>query len=196
MNTLTILHQQSIITETLFYSMTANSQKPLSAKPLGYFLAVLGGTLGGPLGWITSPVVLFILNNVMKGKEEKQPNRFLVWGLIGIIGVPISLLPIIGSMNNTTTTVNNSQNNTELSTPKPEDTTGVNMKNYSKLQSGMSYEEVVAILGQNGEEISSNDIAGYKNVMYKWNGDSGFGANMNAMFQNGKLIQKAQYGLQ
>ncbi len=176
--------------------MTANSQKPLSAKPLGYFLAVLGGTLGGPLGWITSPVVLFILNNVMKGKEEKQPNRFLVWGLIGIIGVPISLLPIIGSMNNTTTTVNNSQNNTELSTPKPEDTTGVNMKNYSKLQSGMSYEEVVAILGQNGEEISSNDIAGYKNVMYKWNGDSGFGANMNAMFQNGKLIQKAQYGLQ
>lgn len=177
--------------------MTTNPQKPLSAKPLGYFLAVLGGTLGGPLGLIASPVVLLILNNVMKGKEEKQPNRFLVWGLIGIIGAPISLTPtMIGTMNNATITGDNSQNSTKLSTPKPEDTTGVNTKNYSKLQTGMSYEEVVAILGQNGEEISSNDIAGYKNVMYKWNGDSGFGANMNAMFQNGKLIQKAQYGLQ
>jgi len=175
--------------------MTTNPQKPLSEKPLGYLLAVLGGTLGAPLGWITSPVVLVILNNVMKEKEGKQPNRFLVWSLIGIIGAPISLAPIIGSMNNNTSTGNNSQNNTELSTPKPEDTTGVNMENYSKLQTGMSYEEVVSILGSNGEEMSSNDIAGYKNVMYKWDGDGSFGANMNAMFQNGKLIQKAQYGL-
>jgi len=56
--------------------MTTNSQKPLSEKPLGYLIAVLGGTLGFPLGWITSPVVLLILNNVMKEKEGKQPNRF------------------------------------------------------------------------------------------------------------------------
>jgi hypothetical protein len=159
------------------------------------FSQFLGGTLGAPLGWITSPVVLVILNNVMKEKEGKQPNRFLVWSLIGIIGAPISLAPIIGSMNNNTSTGNNSQNNTELSTPKPEDTTGVNMVNYSKLQTGMSYEEVVSILGSNGEEMSSNDIAGYKSVMYKWDGDGSFGANLNAMFQNGKLIQKAQYGL-
>lgn len=29
--------------------------------------------------------------------------------------------------------------------------------------------------------------------MYQWGG--GFGANMNAIFQNGKLVQKAQFGL-
>ena len=56
-------------------------------------------------------------------------------------------------------------------------------------------EEVVAILGKEGEEMSSNDVAGYNTVMYKWDGDSGFGANMNGMFQNGKLVQKAQFGL-
>jgi hypothetical protein len=66
-------------------------QKPLSERPLGYFLAVLGGLIGSPLGLLTSPGVLFLLNKNMKGKEGKQPNRFAVWALIGILGAPINL---------------------------------------------------------------------------------------------------------
>jgi hypothetical protein len=31
----------------------------------------------------------------MKPKDGKHPNRFLAWSLIGIIGVPISLAPIL-----------------------------------------------------------------------------------------------------
>jgi hypothetical protein len=158
-------------------------------------LAVLGGTLGAPIGWITSPIVLLILNNVMTKKDNKQPNRFLAWGLIGIVGAPISLAPMLGNMKTTDNSNNIEGDKTELSTPQPQNTSGVNMDNYNKIQTGMSYEEVVSVLGKQGEEMSSNDIAGYKNVMYKWDGDSGFGANMNAMFQNGKLIQKAQFGL-
>ena len=171
-------------------------KKPLSEKPLGYLLAVLGGTLGAPIGWITSPIVLLILNNVMTKKDDKHPNRFLVWGLIGIVGAPISLAPMLGNMKTTNNSNNIGGDKTELSTQQPQNTSGVNMDNYNKIQTGMSYEEVVSILGKQGEEMSSNDIAGYKNVMYKWDGDSGFGANMNAMFQNGKLIQKAQFNLQ
>jgi len=75
--------------------MNTNPQKPLSEKPLGYLIAVLGGTLGFPLGWITSPFVLVILNNMMQGKEGKQPNRFLVWSLIGFFGAPISAFPYL-----------------------------------------------------------------------------------------------------
>jgi hypothetical protein len=72
----------------------------------------------------------------------------------------------------------------------------VNMENYNKLQTGMSYSQVATILGKQGEELSSSDVAGIKTVMYKWDGDEGgFGANMNAMFQNGKLIMKSQFGL-
>ena len=179
--------------------MTQKVNQPLSEKPVGYLLAVLGGTLGAPLGWIASPIVLLILNNVMTKKDEKQPNRFLVWGLIGIVGAPISLAPIISNMNTASTSNGNtsitSSSNSEPQSTVPKDTSGVNMENYSKIQTGMSYEEVVAILGKQGEEVSSNDIAGYKNVMYKWEGDTGFGANMNAMFQDGKLFQKAQFGL-
>jgi len=67
------------------------NQKPLSERPLGYGLALLGGLLGAPLGLLTSPAVLYVLNQQMKPKEGKQPNRFAAWALIGIIGAPISL---------------------------------------------------------------------------------------------------------
>ena len=69
----------------------------------------------------------------------------------------------------------------------------VDMAAYSQLQTGMSYEQAVEILGKPGTELSSNEIGGTRTVLYQW--DAGFGANMNAMFQDGQLIQKAQFGL-
>lgn len=72
---------------------------------------------------------------------------------------------------------------------------GVTLANFQKLETGMTYEQVVEILGDPGEELSRSDIAGYTTVMYSWNGEGGFGANMNAMFQNGKMVSKAQLGL-
>jgi len=70
---------------------------------------------------------------------------------------------------------------------------GVTLENFGRIKDGMSYSDVVKILGKEGTEISSSNIAGYKTVMYQWEGQ-GFG-NMNAMFQNGKLVSKAQFGL-
>jgi hypothetical protein len=66
---------------------------------------------------------------------------------------------------------------------------------YDALQSGMSYADAVAVLGCAGEELSSSEMAGYKTVMFMWDGNS-FGANMNAMFQNDAMVSKAQFGLE
>jgi hypothetical protein len=56
----------------------------------------------------------------------------------------------------------------------------------------MSYQQVVGIMGAQGQELSRSTIAGYTTIMYMWqNAD---GSNMNAMFQSDKLIQKAQLG--
>ena len=70
----------------------------------------------------------------------------------------------------------------------------VTKQQYSMLKSGASYSEAVEILGCEGEEMSSSDLAGISTIMYMWQGNS-MGANMNAMFQNGRLINKAQFGL-
>ncbi|KGG12716.1 MULTISPECIES: hypothetical protein [Prochlorococcus] len=72
-------------------SSNKKGQRPLSSKKRGYLLAILGGTLGGQIGWITSPLVLYLLNKKLKESDEKQPNRFKYWALIGLIGAPLSM---------------------------------------------------------------------------------------------------------
>lgn len=68
----------------------------------------------------------------------------------------------------------------------------ITLAKFNKLKAGMTYEQATSILGRQGEVMSENSIAGTHTVMYQWgNGLS----NMNAMFQDGKLIQKAQFGL-
>jgi len=77
----------------------------------------------------------------------------------------------------------------------------VTMASYSQIQNGMTYQQVVQIIGHPGTESSSNHMDGVPGVMasvdtvmYQWVNPGG--SNMNAMFQNNKLIEKAQFGLQ
>ena len=71
----------------------------------------------------------------------------------------------------------------------------VSKAKYDRLQTGISYSSAVSILGCQGEEVARSEMAGYTTVMYNWYGSRLTGANMNVMFQNNKLVQKAQFGL-
>src|SRR5262249_52917324 len=62
-----------------------------------------------------------------------------------------------------------------------------------RISEGMTYEQVVSIIGSPGELLISNEIGGIKTLTYSWKNANG--SNINAIFQNGKLIQKAQLGL-
>lgn len=64
---------------------------------------------------------------------------------------------------------------------------------YNKIQNGMTYEEVKAILGE-GELISYGKIANVESTMYEYiNKD---GSNANFTFSNNSLQMKAQVGLE
>jgi len=70
---------------------------------------------------------------------------------------------------------------------------GITKEKYDRLTTGMSYADVQQIMGETGEELTKNELAGITTVMYSWkNAD---GSNMNVMFQNDSLVQKAQFGL-
>lgn len=69
----------------------------------------------------------------------------------------------------------------------------VTLAEYEQAETGMSYEKVVAVVGASGQEMSRSEADGYSVVMYYWSNDNG--SNMNAMFENGKLSNKAQVGL-
>lgn len=68
------------------------------------------------------------------------------------------------------------------------------LENFNKIQTGMSYEEVVKILGTEGKLLNEYEYKNVKTKMYKWDGVIP-GENMNAIFQDGKLTTKAQYAL-
>lgn len=69
----------------------------------------------------------------------------------------------------------------------------VTMAEYNQLQNGVSYADAVRVISESGEEMSRSDLAGIVTAMYSWAIPNG--SNMNAMFQNDAMVQKAQFGL-
>lgn len=68
---------------------------------------------------------------------------------------------------------------------------------FESIKNGMTYKEVVKIIGGEGELISESGASGDElhTVMYMYNGKGSTGANANFMFQDDKLVNKAQVGL-
>lgn len=64
---------------------------------------------------------------------------------------------------------------------------------YDQVQNGMTYDQAQAIIGEPGHELSRSEFGQMETVMYSWSNADG--SNMNAMFQDGKLMNKAQFGL-
>ena len=70
------------------------------------------------------------------------------------------------------------------------------MANFNRLQNGMTYAQVVQILGKEGEELNVMESGGIKIVLYKWDADEeDSDATMSVFFKNGKLDSKLQFAL-
>lgn len=73
---------------------------------------------------------------------------------------------------------------------------GITAEKFNAIESGMTYDEVVNIVGSDGELSSQVDIGDdeYKTEIYVWYG-AVTGSNANVTFQCGKVVAKAQLGL-
>lgn len=79
-----------------------------------------------------------------------------------------------------------------------DDAETISLEEFNQIQAGMTYDQVKAIIGSDGELISDVDIGmgeQYHTVIYTWYGNKTTGANANFTFQGGKLLSKAQIGL-
>ena len=75
----------------------------------------------------------------------------------------------------------------------------ISLEEFNKIETGMTYEQVCNIIGGKGTLNSSVDLDmgdEYKTEMYSWTGDGTIGANAIITFQGGKVMSKAQFGLQ
>src|SRR4051812_569811 len=69
--------------------------------------------------------------------------------------------------------------------------TGVTLAQFEQLQTDMTYEEAVKVLGRAGVEHARSELPGAGvTVIYSWPGAGSPGANMNATFQNYRLVAK------
>ena len=88
----------------------------------------------------------------------------------------------------------------KLSNTPPTNTSGsvqtgyATIDKFNQIEMGMTYEEVVKIMGSEGTVMSESEILDINTSIYYWYSKSGFG-NMNIMIQDGQVITKAQVGL-
>lgn len=74
----------------------------------------------------------------------------------------------------------------------------ITLDEFNAIKTGMTYEEVVHIIGTRGTLLSESNLnlgEEYVTRMYTWDGVGSLGANANVTFQNGKVVSKAQFGL-
>jgi len=65
---------------------------------------------------------------------------------------------------------------------------------YTALKAGMTYEEVIKILGSEGKLLNENEIGATKTATYQWKAEGSSGSNVQVIFSNGKMFQKFKYG--
>lgn len=119
-------------------------------------------------------------NYILNGKAV---NLFFDGGQKAIVGVRVDLAPPATDDSPTNTSTQAS-------------TTGVTVANFNRLQNGMTYAEVVKILGKEGNRESVMESGGMKIEMYKWvASEDGSDARLDAFFKNGKLDKKSQFAL-
>jgi hypothetical protein len=130
-------------------------------------------------------------------KSDSQANNLQAFFVIilALFGGGGLLIPVLGGKNSSLGVVVPTNAVANIITPQI-----IDQSKYGNVHEGMSYSEVVSIVGNSGSETSSNHTEGIKGVMesidtksYSWQNSDG--SNMMVIFQNDKLISKAQFGL-
>ncbi len=115
------------------------------------------------------------------GKKLKSGPLKIV---LGIIILSVIIGAIAGGSNNT-------------SSGNKKESNKITLEKFNKIETGMTYEQVVEIIGEEGTIISETDITGdgeYHTAMYYWYAENGI-SNANVTIQRGKVVSKAQIGL-
>lgn len=107
---------------------------------------------------------------------------------LGIFLLIVGLALVVAGFGGVASTEKTKENNPET----------ISLAEFNAISTGMTYEEVVNIIGSEGEVLSEVDIGAgeeYRTTMYTWEGEGSLGANANVTIQGGKVTAKAQLGL-
>ena len=87
-----------------------------------------------------------------------------------------------------------SPTNTASSTPAKSSSTDLTLAKYNQVKNGMTYKEVVDIMGSEGVQQSSSGEGKYKVETYKWEGNEPY-QFISVIFMDEKVYSKIQAGV-
>lgn len=117
------------------------------------------------------------------GKKLKSSGLRIFLGIL-ILLIGIASIASLGE-NNTSLT---SANSTEVQQQK------VTLEKFNKLETGMTYKQVVEIIGEDGTLSTESSYGNQSLKVYYWYSSNGI-SNATVSFSNGKLTAKSQIGL-
>ena len=123
--------------------------------------------------------------------QKKRIRDFKVLFVIALVFIVIAFVVVVLMQSNFNAENTNSSYSSVVSIAS-----SVNYENFEKIQTGMTYEQVVEIFGKEGKIMSTVDIGieEYATTVYYWYDHTGV-ANCNVTVQGGKVVAKAQVGL-
>jgi hypothetical protein len=114
------------------------------------------------------------------GKVKKKGN--CLTKVLGVFIFFVGLIFAIGALSN-------------MVSSESSEKEWISMEEFSEIETGMTYDEVVEIVGCEGELSSEVSVVDITSEMYVWYGADGI-SNANVTFSNGKVMAKAQFGLE
>ncbi len=132
----------------------------------------------------------FIGGVIAHFKHQKMlGTAAIILAAIGLMGI----FTVQTKINEIGKVFESTNQNSSISQEQPEILPIVTLAEYNAVRYGFTYEKAANIIGDPGVEVSQSEIGEYKTVMYSWDNEDG--SSMNAMFQNGSLVSKSQFGL-
>lgn len=78
--------------------------------------------------------------------------------------------------------------------PEPVNSPSCSYEEYLQIENGMTYDQVVEIIGSDGAEASTATVSGITSSVYQWDGSAKY-SNVVITFTNNVVVAKAQVGL-
>lgn len=153
---------------------------------------ILVGGFTGIIG-----VVLCILSLIDKNAKKGFAIAGLILNTFAIVIVIIVLLVSVSEKGKTEKTSGDQASDyseSYVSEEHNENDGYATIEKFNEIKTGMTYDEVVEIMGSEGTVVSEAGMDGIVTTIYCWKSMFGV-ANMNVTITNGKVLAKAQFGL-
>jgi hypothetical protein len=122
---------------------------------------------------------------------DMRRSLLLDWGkYVAVIVLVLVVLATIRNGNEDTVA-----SSTVAASPSPAAKCGATLQEFYELEIGMPYAAARDIIGCEGEILSQVSLGGTNSVMVGWDAQTAMFGNMNATFQNGRLVSRAQFRL-